>query len=134
MEPSVFALMVEAAFSLWRAVFYAEDNWHPPGIIEKTQQFLESANAVGFGEGKMTKAWMFDYFLNNARFRVIAIKANLAQIVEAHALAEVEALRDFPDAITCGVDEPEPTAAWDKNFAALSAAFGLLANAVSRSR
>jgi hypothetical protein len=61
--------LIGAAFSLWRAVFLADDI----RIHESQEKFLEKVitdNAISFADDKANRHWTVEYYLENAKFRL----------------------------------------------------------------
>jgi len=68
-----FHYLVGAGFSLWRAVFLAEQVTDTARLVDDSQQFLETLvadNAIGYQHDKNLRAWSAGYYLNNAFFRI----------------------------------------------------------------
>jgi hypothetical protein len=73
--------LISAAFSLWRAVFLAENVRDEAPILEAQKNFLEtviSTNAITFPDDRRNSAWTVSFYLENAKHRIMA----------AHHLAE----------------------------------------------
>ena len=70
----IAALLIGAAFSLWRAVFLAPNKPTSRGDIrEKGSEFLDKFlrdNNISYGDEKNNREWSFGYYLNNVRFRL----------------------------------------------------------------
>lgn len=74
-KPSLLDHLIAAAFSLWRAVFLAEDTRTLVSIRKAQEEFLASVistNAIGFGDDKRNSAWTVSYYLENAKHRLMA--------------------------------------------------------------
>ena len=71
-EARVLALLVGVGFSLWRAVFIAEEGLDPDLNLVRARSFLDKVifdNAIAFKDDK--NSWSFGYYLNNSRYRLI---------------------------------------------------------------
>ena len=75
-------LLVGTCFSLWRAVFLADDGvtgvGEPPqNIYQHAIKFLEKIivdNAIGYTQDKSARLWTFGYYVNNACYRLLEIR------------------------------------------------------------
>ncbi len=67
--------LIAASFSLWRAVFLAENVREPNSVRVAQKLFLAtviSTNAIGFGDDKRSSAWSVGFYLENAKHRLTA--------------------------------------------------------------
>lgn len=80
---AVFALIVGAAFSLWRAVFLIvdarRDEERPLDAAERFLRTLVVDNSILYRDERNTNAWTAGYYLNNATFRMRRIIEKLEQ-------------------------------------------------------
>src|SRR5437667_8667059 len=83
-EVWLWALLVGAAFSLWRAVFLVEGKeqrgWHP--IQRDASYFLKElieTNAIGFSQDRRASRWSSAYYISNAYYRIEKAVALLAK-------------------------------------------------------
>ncbi|MGO4508020.1 hypothetical protein AB4Z51_13460 [Bradyrhizobium sp. 2TAF36] len=70
---ALFNDLVGAAFSLWRAVFLADQIRDFGSVHEKATDFLQrvvSTNAITFSDDKANSAWSVGYYLDNAKLRL----------------------------------------------------------------
>jgi len=85
-KPSLLDDLIAAAFSLWRAVFLAQNVRTVESIHASQKDFLASVianNAIGFSDDKRNSAWTVSFYLENAKHRVMA-----AYHVAAHHLKD----------------------------------------------
>ena len=71
---SVFALLVGAGFSLWRAAFLGDATREPSKITEDAIKLLERLvrdNAVNYPQDRETREWMAGYYIKNAIWRLL---------------------------------------------------------------
>jgi hypothetical protein len=79
---SVFALLVGAGFSLWRAVTLSDVRRTWPEIVGDANKLLlrlVQDNAVGYPQDRDTREWMGGYYLNNAKWRLIRARDELSK-------------------------------------------------------
>ncbi|MDQ7250544.1 hypothetical protein [Dongia sedimenti] len=68
--------MVGAAFSLWRAVFLGEKLSKRKLVYQHFRDFLGGLiedNAISYVQDKKNREWTFNYYVENARFRLDAL-------------------------------------------------------------
>ena len=69
--------MSGAAFSLWRAVFLADKEKRTrEAVLQHSMDFLEAVildNAISYLQDKKTNEWTFNYYVGNARLRLIKL-------------------------------------------------------------
>lgn len=91
----LFNDLVGAAFSLWRAVFLADQSRDFGSVHEKATDFLQrvvTTNAINFGDDKANSAWSVGYYLDNAKLRLESARI-YTQANQQHAsLTEIEPL------------------------------------------
>jgi hypothetical protein len=66
--------LIAAAFSLWRAVFLAENVREANSIHEAQDNFLATVlatNAINFPDDRRNSAWTVSYYLENAKHRIM---------------------------------------------------------------
>jgi hypothetical protein len=83
-KQDLFALLVGAAFSLWRAAFLSDTTRQWPATSSAAKELLKillEDNAVPYGKDRSTKEWMGGYYLNNAVFRLLEARAILHEIM-----------------------------------------------------
>lgn len=114
----IFALLVGAAFSLWRAAFLSDVGRHWPEITADANKLLAKLivdNTINYPQDRDTKQWMGGYYLNNTRFRLMRAADRLRSDSAAEAaLQEVEKLDE------AGISAREPKEEWDLLRGALS--------------
>ncbi|NOT22276.1 MAG: hypothetical protein HOP22_06065 [Nitrospiraceae bacterium] len=80
---SLFAMFVGAAFSLWRAAFLCDtkQNWEVnfQGANYLLVKLIED-NSVNFSADQQSQEWMGGYYLNNAMFRLLWVRAKLQNL------------------------------------------------------
>jgi hypothetical protein len=67
-------LLIGAAFSLWRAVFLAETVRDVVKIHRSQEAFLQKVitdNAITFADDRDNRHWTVEYYLENAKFRLV---------------------------------------------------------------
>ena len=114
-KQDLFALLVGAAFSLWRAAFLSDTNRTWPNTLDAATQLLKSLledNAVTYPTDRKTREWMGGYYLNSAVFRLLEARTIIHKIepsmVNKPALAALDKLG------TSGIDiNSSATEAWD---------------------
>lgn len=70
---NAYDLLTGATFSLWRAVFLAEDTDGWERTLANAEVFLEKVirhNAIGYMDDWNNRRWSFLYYLGNARYRL----------------------------------------------------------------
>jgi hypothetical protein len=83
----LYAHLVGAAFSLWRAAFLSDSTRQWREILRGNRgalKFLEKVlrdNAINYPQDRDTRDWMGGYYLNSARFRLVRVRQRLAEIV-----------------------------------------------------
>lgn len=126
---AVFALLVGAGFSLWRAVFLAQPQreWEgPKGIIQGAKDLLSKVlenNAILYGDEKKIEGWSVGYYLNNAYYRIDSAIQRLSDHDKVEALNKVDALSKFLHQKQRGITSDSPRVVWD---IACDAAFAVL--------
>jgi hypothetical protein len=73
-----------ASFSLWRAVFLADNTDQDVHRFEDAFKFLEvliSNNAISYAQDRKSREWTFHYYLNNARFRLEILQKNHPKVL-----------------------------------------------------
>jgi hypothetical protein len=71
------SVLAGAAFSLWRAVFLADENYAGESYVGTMEKFLTTAvrdNAINYRDDK--NLWSFRYYLGNARSNLLEFYAN----------------------------------------------------------
>lgn len=71
--------LVSIAFSLWRAAFLADRSGELADTNDHSVYFLGEmldTNAINFAQDKRAKAFTFNYYLANVRFRLAEFKAD----------------------------------------------------------
>jgi hypothetical protein len=92
---TLFSDLVGAAFSLWRAVFLADQSRDFGEVHEKATDFLRrvvTTNAITFGDDKANSAWSVGYYLDNAKLRLDNARKYTEENRPAASLADVEPL------------------------------------------
>lgn len=94
--------MAAVCFSLWRAVFLSDvsdEGYVPP--IEDAQSFLGNLilhNMVAYPQDRSTREWTFIYYVNNARYRLLALSEEHRDMLPASFVDggnEIESAKDF---------------------------------------
>ncbi|HEX3485455.1 MAG TPA: hypothetical protein VHT51_10370 [Micropepsaceae bacterium] len=65
--------LVGTSFSLWRSMFLSDKNEHAESALESSKAFLAEVlqnNAITFTQDRQERDWTFDYYANNASFRL----------------------------------------------------------------
>jgi hypothetical protein len=91
-KPSLLDDLIAAAFSLWRAVFLAENIRTPESIHKSQEDFLASViatNTIGFSDDKRNSAWTVSFYLENAKHRVAAAHQVAAHHMKNKSLEQV---------------------------------------------
>jgi hypothetical protein len=115
-----FAWLLGAAFSLWRAVFQAEEGLDQPTNRDAAAYILWTVirdNSVLYKDEK--NSWSFGYYLGNAQFRICAIYDQVprrAELSTGEMSAMIERIRPKPH-----TDPPKSTQAWDDIYEAFKA-------------
>ncbi|MCA1853158.1 MAG: hypothetical protein LC647_12395, partial [Beggiatoa sp.] len=132
-ERSLFAHLVGAAFSLWRAAFLVGSDREWPNVLEKAKLFLEwvlQDNAITFGRDRDASNWTVGYYLNKARYRVARMSSNVADHATYSRLRSTEAFQALQGILESGgIDERDPKEMWNQLYEALWAAFEMLRGA-----
>ena len=127
-DRSVFAFLVGAAFSLWRAAFLTETKRDWPSILEHATAFLDrlvADNAIAYTQEKSTLEWSVGYYLNNACFRIASILDDFAPDLRPNP-AQEEALRRFQAQNTQSIVETDANEIWQLAYGATRAIFDML--------
>jgi hypothetical protein len=79
--------LVGAAFSLWRAVFlvHEADLTREINLPKHAEEFLLKVietNNISFGDDRSCRSWSSGYYLNNARYRLKALKGYPLEEIE----------------------------------------------------
>lgn len=122
----IFALLIGASFSLWRAVFLSFNVERPKKdrqAIQHAKKFLELLvrdNAIGYPQDRESKEWTSGYYLNGARYRLERVFQKLEQTGITLADADVEKFRKLDSE---GISSNNLMEVWDTCQAATTAAF-----------
>jgi hypothetical protein len=137
LKRSIVALMVGAAFGLWRAAFLipgADRGWQ--NVLKHAEAFLVEVvdtQTISYAFDQRMRDWTSGYYVNDARFRIADARDKLARILGKKYVARLKAFRDFKVVErTGGVDETDLVAMWNTLFVALEAAFVELEKAHGR--
>jgi hypothetical protein len=79
----LFAFLVGAVFSLWRAAFLSDTIRAWPETFKGANDLLKTLiedNAVTYPTDRKTKEWMGGYYLNNAAFRLFEARTILLRM------------------------------------------------------
>ncbi len=119
-DRSVFALLVGASFSLWRAAFLTDASRQWPTIMEDATKLLERLvrdNAVAYPQDRETRQWMAGYYLNNAQWRLLEAWRYLRSRHSSQAVpAAVTRLQQIEDVAT---EREKPSVLWEASESAL---------------
>lgn len=113
--------LVAISFSLWRAVFLADRKGGDTNRFEDATLFLEKLildNAIAYAQDRNSREWTFQYYLNNAGFRLEGISRRGPSILPNFSR---------PPQGTTGQD------AWEHYQNSLEVAIGNCANALKTS-
>jgi hypothetical protein len=82
-----------AIFSLWRAVFLSDFSQEDFGhqVTSDAQVFLGNLilhNMVAYPQDRNTRAWTFNYYVNNARYRLARISEKDPKVLPASFVSE----------------------------------------------
>jgi hypothetical protein len=78
--------LISAAFSLWRAVFLTDKTGRRVEVLKMSQLFLSNVildNSISYAQDKLTREWTFNYYLENARFRLERLHRKHPKLVQA---------------------------------------------------
>ena len=124
---SVFALLVGAAFSLWRAAFLSNTKRQWPEILEHTNELLDKVlkdNAISFQDELKMREWMGGFYLNNARYRLTeardTLKARQGDIKNKNAFKRLDELN------RSGIEGKKAAIWWDILYDASQEMYNLL--------
>jgi hypothetical protein len=79
----LFAFLVGAAYSLWRAAFLSDTTRTWETTFKDSMTLLEALiedNSVAYSKERQTREWMGGYYINNAMFRLRWVRANLKHL------------------------------------------------------
>jgi hypothetical protein len=104
--------LVAVSFSLWRAVFLADRTGDPVARRTAARDFLRrmlTDNAITFAQDMGSREWTFNYYMDNARFRLEQLSERWPDEISVEGLrvgggpeASWEALQTgFDAAVTC---------------------------------
>jgi hypothetical protein len=89
MDNAIYAELAEdlagVAFSLWRAVFLSDFTRETESQLRDVTAFLGaliSHNAIGYPQDRSAREWTFQYYLDNARHRLVGIARKHPAILE----------------------------------------------------
>ena len=117
---SVFALLVGAGFSLWRAAFLGDATRQWSMIISDATKLLERLvrdNTVAYPQDRDTREWMAGYYLNNAAWRLLMAWRDVER--EGYEGPMPGALLRLKDLEDRGSEEESPIELWDISHGAL---------------
>ena len=117
-----FALLVGAAFSLWRAAFLTDAQRDSSKITEDAIKLLKrliADNAVAYPQDRDTREWMGGYYINNAIWRVRLAWQSMAKDGNGDAMPEV--LRKLKHFDERGALQEKPVDLWNLSHEALIA-------------
>ena len=87
--------LVGAAFSLWRAVFLAEEKSETRVSLMHSKIFLEKVvrtNAVAFSNEIDANEWTFDYYFHNARYRLVELRSKWPELMTSWIGLQTDAM------------------------------------------
>ena len=93
--------LIGAAFSLWRAVFLSEKDSKRAIVFDHSMNFLESVildNAISYPLDKKNNEFTFNYYVNNARYRILDIARTFPELVPAWQDRAVDAKERWENA------------------------------------
>jgi hypothetical protein len=91
---------VAVSFSLWRAVFLADRTGRPEARRSAARDFVEKMltdNAITFMQDMKSNEWTFNYYIDNALFRMEQLSKRWPDAINADDLRPPEGERT-PDA------------------------------------
>lgn len=71
--------LAAVAFSLWRAVFLADRSGAMEAKMKDVEYFLGKMltdNSIAFSQDRTAREWSFNYYLDNAKYRLISLGQN----------------------------------------------------------
>lgn len=74
------------SFALWRAVFLADKTTGRGALYEHALEFLETVimeNSVQFSLDRRKKNWTFNYYMNDAKYRLEYLRENYKDVLGA---------------------------------------------------
>ncbi len=101
---AVLQLLLGSAFSLWRAVFLAEDDRKINMVENHAKEFLRiliKDNAINYTQDSATRNWTVGYYLNNAYFRLnlayqaLGVETNLSKSIKEFLLEQISSRTAF---------------------------------------
>jgi len=117
---SVFALLVGASFSLWRAAFLSDASRKWSTTINDATVLLERLvrdNAVAYPQDRETREWMSGYYLNSAQWRLLIAWRYLDRDGTAGPMPE--ALSQLKEIEEESAEQEPPIVLWEKSDGAL---------------
>jgi hypothetical protein len=125
---SIFGLLLGTTFSLWRAAFLADETRSKRSVLDDAQKFLEFLvrdNAIGYAQDQKAKNWTVGYYLNDARYRLLAINEKLPKLDGVHLPGPIPQIEQLKEMYLSGVELDATTSVWKVEFNILHEAFGV---------
>ena len=126
---SVFALLVGAAFSLWRAAFLSNAKRIWPKILNDANYLLDKVlkdNAITFQNELDMREWTGGFYLNNAKYRLVEASYMLKISKKSHADNNQVAFKQFEKLKQSGIENKSATESWDTLYKASREMYNLL--------
>jgi hypothetical protein len=82
--------LIAVSFSLWRAVFLADRTGGAHERFGHAFAFLETLirdNAITYVQDKSSREWTFNYYINNARYRLVSLSEKYKDILPPISLS-----------------------------------------------
>jgi hypothetical protein len=79
--------LVAASFSLWRAVFLSDKVTGSTNVLAAAESFLGGLvlhNTVAYQQDRNARNWTFNYYVNNARYRLQGIAGKRLNILPSN--------------------------------------------------
>lgn len=124
-ESSIHRLLVGAGFSLWRAVFQAQTDLSIEDNVKASDDFLIKLvhhNSIQYSSEQ--NSWSFGYYLNNAKYRIIAIYDRMPEPYKTDLAPDIETIRRGTPR-SAGTKYSRNT--WDSIYAVFERMSGMLA-------
>jgi hypothetical protein len=86
---AIFQLLVGTAFSLWRAVFLADQPFRPAPALGAAETFLTkvvSDNAIGYSDEKSSRRWTAGFYVSHIQYRMYHLQLLYGQQLQVKAL------------------------------------------------
>jgi len=116
-----YEALVAVTFSLWRAIFLADDAAGWEAVLTDAEVFLHKLikdNSINYSDDWNNRNWSFVYYLNNARFRLSELVRTWPEFRER--------LGDTAEWLESPVVGYDPIALWEQHCTAVQSAIWTL--------